>query len=159
MTTMQVFMILFMIIFIESNSQESPVTKCAENGFDESLLKCSTCNLLKQVPDGEAIVKECLSCCTSDDVVDQPLYTSASFVYCSCRFRSNPELATFVQSIPKKFPSVKIRDVRGFSMFIEVTTNTGEVEKIPAESWSVDDISTFLSEKVAPNTSLEERDL
>lgn len=60
------------------------------------------------------MVDECMGCCTAgdDDDDDAQRYLSAIFTVCSCRFRSNPALASLVRRIPKEFPNVKIRVCR-----------------------------------------------
>ncbi|CEP03187.1 Selenoprotein F [Plasmodiophora brassicae] len=138
------------VMVVLSSAAADQAASCHDLGFDAATLTCGTCELLRPMPDGPAMVDECMGCCTAgdDDDDDAQRYLSAIFTVCSCRFRSNPALASLVRRIPKEFPNVKIRDVQGFKMSLTVKADSGDDEDIPVESWSVDDIEGFLRRKL-----------
>ena len=63
------------------------------------------CEKLRPAPDGEELYKECMECCSEDSY--KAIYSSGTLVYCSCKFRYDPELPKLVAAIREKFPKIK----------------------------------------------------
>ena len=123
---------------------------CIENGFDSSVLSCTSCSSLKNVVGDEDLEKECTSCC-QEDAVDVK-YEQAIFEVDKRFLNGLSELADVVKM--KKKLNLDVKYQFGARPMLHMYKEEGDDvadESLAVHSWSKETFKEYLKAHLVPS--------
>ena len=123
---------------------------CIENGFDSSVLTCTSCDQLKNVVGDEDLESECRSCC-QEDAVDVK-YEQAILEVDKRFLKGLTELAEVVKMKKKLNLDVKYQfGARPMLHMYKEEGNDVADESLAVHSWSKDTFKEYLEAHLVPS--------
>ena len=123
---------------------------CIENGFDSSVLTCTSCDQIKNVVGDEELESECRSCC-QEDVVDVK-YEQAILEIDKRFLKGLTELADVVKMKKKLNLDVKYQfGARPMLHMYKEEGNDVADESLAVHSWSKDTFKEYLRAHLTPS--------
>ncbi|KAK2952760.1 hypothetical protein BLNAU_12228 [Blattamonas nauphoetae] len=117
--------------------------ECLANGFDSTVLECSTCSIVKKYTN-ENLVAMCKKCCNKFNIEKYP---KAAFEYDEQMITS--ELYGFIENEAKTIPNLEIRKRSGAIAEIHLYNSKGDdIEHFSCIEWSTKEVIQYLSEKL-----------
>jgi len=135
-------------------ARQSP-SQCTALGFESTLLKCSTCDVLESHI-GESktalkLLKECKSCCAEDK---EEIFHRAIFQVNSEEISKNQDHEDFVRRKAPGFPNLDVEYVVDLPCALELS-NDQTTMRTKVEGWSSQHLFEFVSAKLRPPTADE----